>query len=598
MARFTADFIPLSGNDLFNMSGEMPPSLRVIMNVPEDIDAGMFKFDAGQGSATAKERFENQDKLKNLLIERYRNLAQVRLAAIRRNKNLGIISIYRQQVELDQGVVMDYESLWGRECVTLIFSEELVRHLVLEAENGGFMLVLYKTNEIAVVEITKKGEFNTKLKRKLKKSSWKKPPAWDTWYTVNKPSFFLNTVQMKISKDFHVLSLPIKIKDGVISLPDTLEQRPVYNVLDTIHKFAEASTPLTTVVTGNIGWTPPAEFGPTGCLVINGSDKTVYNEYGDKFQWTAKTGVVRVSTKVNTFPFFVQPGSPFAYGNWKMVGTNYFMNCVETDGARWGPVWFSSQSPSDINYFAASPWTDAQLASYLDFISQPRPPGGGMIPSWLIRFGPDDSGVDGAAIWVSFLYENTSSGSTISKMGVFSQSKGIDKVTPTSFAVTSVVSWVGGNEFVSHVNYNGIKIDMHSAIIEPSTGMQTFPFPYALGSEPSKMFYRTETWTDSDHWKNTYHTPYETWDSPQFASFVNPDDPDPFGLYYDAYFTGWLQVSNGKHLIQGYLKEGKKRLFLDKVEAGTKLAKAIDCDLEDIVTVILSVKLSDIEKLK
>jgi hypothetical protein len=178
MSRFSADFIPLSGADIFDMSGSMPPSLTVIMNVPEDVDAGFFKFNKGgdEPDATAHERFVNQDKLKKLLIERYRNLAQSRLWAMRRDKHLGVTDTSYRIIELAQGVTMQYANLWGMEYVTLIFSEGLVRELLVEAIGGGpCLLVLYGGNEIAAVPMifVRSGAFNAAVyKRTLHDSNW------------------------------------------------------------------------------------------------------------------------------------------------------------------------------------------------------------------------------------------------------------------------------------------------------------------------------------------------------------------------------------------------------------------------------------------
>jgi hypothetical protein len=171
MARFAADFIPLNGNDLFDMSGEMPPSLRVIMNVPNDVDAGLFRWTRGGDDIETKVRFENQDRLKQILIERYRDRCQKTLWGLRRNKSLGVIDVVHQWVEIDDGVIMSYNSLWGREHVTLIFSEPLVRKLVEAISGGLYMLVFYGGNQIAVIPMSSLPKPSVGQTRTLK-SSW------------------------------------------------------------------------------------------------------------------------------------------------------------------------------------------------------------------------------------------------------------------------------------------------------------------------------------------------------------------------------------------------------------------------------------------
>ena len=51
-------------------------------------------------------------------------------------------------------------------------------------------------------------------------------------------------------------------------------------------------------------------------------------------------------------------------------------------------------------------------------------------------------------------------------------------------------------------------------------------------------------------------------------------------------------------MIHGYIKNGEKRLYMDGEEKGSALATAIGCSLDDIATVIMGVKISDIQNLK
>lgn len=149
MARLTADFIPLDSTDIFDMTGEMPPQLRVYFHVPPEYQEVFFQIDTDMTSEERKVWYENQNDLKEVIIALYRGKAQTRLAGIRQNKNIAIIGHYRQEVELDTGVMMEYTSLWGREYVSLIFDERLTRKLLEKLGiNVMCLLVLYETDKI------------------------------------------------------------------------------------------------------------------------------------------------------------------------------------------------------------------------------------------------------------------------------------------------------------------------------------------------------------------------------------------------------------------------------------------------------------------
>lgn len=121
--------------------------------------------------------FENQDRFKDLIIDRYRNSVQGRLANVRRGKNLSELGIYRQQIELDAGVTMEYTSLWGREYVTLTFAEWLVKRLLqklMKEEANQCMLVLYGEDRIMAFYMSDvyEGKFNNPCYKARMKTPW------------------------------------------------------------------------------------------------------------------------------------------------------------------------------------------------------------------------------------------------------------------------------------------------------------------------------------------------------------------------------------------------------------------------------------------
>lgn len=202
MARLASDFLPLNGTSFFNMTGEMPPQLRVLLHIPEDFQEMFSTRQDFWEKDEAQAWYENQDRFKNIIIERYRNMVQGRLANVRRGKNLSEIGIYRQQLELASGVTMEYTSLWGREYVTLTFAEWLVRKLVeqiMKEEANQCLLVLYGDDKIAAFYMSDvyKGEIKTPIYKARMKTPYEDVEAGKQYPTVQellaKDKLFTNT---------------------------------------------------------------------------------------------------------------------------------------------------------------------------------------------------------------------------------------------------------------------------------------------------------------------------------------------------------------------------------------------------------------------
>lgn len=446
---------------------------------------------------------------------------------------------------------------------------------IVDAQFGKVLLVLYGMNKIAAVKISKTGKFTVASKKTLVSSSWHNP-HWSYWFSGNvwdKPTFFLPTSQIKISNTMHAMSSCIKIVDGVISVPENMEQRPVYNVADTILKFAESSTPETDY----FGLSAEA-FGPSTPPMLNGAGNTVYNENGDKFDWS-KTGIVRSSAGTSQFPDGFDGGA----SSWGWIAS------VDTDGGRYSRVYvYNHESSNDFVY----PFSDAQSEAESNW--RRNFPSAWDHPVYLYYYGPTNADFTGQ---VAPRYNRngaeSGSSSVTARMAVYKKSGSIDQIASSPITVTESYTYNDSSLYNWSINYAGITTTTQS-IVGPWRDVSVMAFPHATGTETSKMFYRIEEIV-SPQWRYTYHTPYETWTTPDinFSDFTTS-----LYRFYDPFYSGWLQVSDGEHLIQGYIKEGKKRLFLDGVEAGSSLAAAIGCNLEDIVTLFLGVEMSDIKKLK
>lgn len=452
---------------------------------------------------------------------------------------------------------------------------------------GKYLLVLYGTNKIAKVSISDSGKFKLVSAKTLAQSSWGYP-LWDNWFdpTNNQPKYFLKTAQLKVSKTLHALTVPLKISNGVITSQDNPEQRPVFNVADTIHKCANSTAPLTTNNPNNFAiigvdgaLTSGDLFTPIGAdPIINGKDNYLYNEVLDKFE--AQTGGIK-RTEEKVF-------EPFANSSWWPTHGSDTPSSITIDGGRWGKPFYDhltiyapfSNLPS---MTAGTRWyTGAQYDKWVQFLNEANPYGFGVA---IYVFGPGDADFNG-------FYERIDLGTTLSvstKVMIYSKTNGLDVIETPSVEWSISFNDVTATTVTNGISLTSTQVDDYFALNASDTHLyEPIYFPYQTSS--GGMYYRIShlyTWDGQGY--GEYHTPYETWST--------PDIPHP-PSYLDPYFQGWLQLSNGKRMIQGYLKNGQKRIFMDGVEAGTALAAAIKCDVNDIVTMFMDVKSTDISKLK
>lgn len=425
---------------------------------------------------------------------------------------------------------------------------------------GGVMLVLYETNKIATVTISEAGEFTVGVKRTLEQSSWAKPDWWDDWWdTTPISSFYLKTAQLKLSSTFHPTTCSIKIDDHVISVPsDTLEQRPFYNVADKLNGYAECSTP-----SYDEGY-EAGSFGPSNDPIINGKNNFVWNEYGDKFQWTKANGITRVSVGAVEWPWDYE---------WDTL------SAVDDTGGRWSKV-DVLQWDTLVNSGWVSPWTLTQSDAYDYYLYDVL---GGYGPIFMYRFGPGDSDFTGSGVGDSGAGSWETSITT--KIAVHTKANGLDVLSLPEITVYASYSY-DWEVRTMYINYNGIEASYSTD--NPSFVAYTYQFPYATASTNSGMYYLVIDNTYGGDHSGTYYTPYESWVVTPASNVFDKNTA----------YDGWLQVSDGKHMIQGYIKNGTKRLYLDGADKGADLAAAIGCDLEDIITVLMGVKPADVAQLK
>lgn len=459
------------------------------------------------------------------------------------------------------------------------------------------LLVFYGTNQIAALKINGVNKFKLVSKKTLAQSNWANPNPGiqDDWEYRRTPSYILYTAQMKLSPTFHPFTVSLKIDNGVVTVPNTWEQRPFYNVADTILKYAECSTP--SYDSGGYG-TDPYYFSHSNCPIINGTSECVFNEYLDKFVPTTD-GIKKVGTG---------PAIPnhTTYAPHSLNNDFIYIYpplSISADGLRCGPIFYAGGNFETgwtyTGQFAYVPaYTAAHDSAIMDLnqamedwaYSAPRRstlqsyyyvgPGDSCATDWYPIEEPGDYSNSYSMTTKSMIYGTTGK---LDKLELYNDT--LDAWATNAFETTTGTLTYKGS---THTTYNG------DATYTWESWIIGLPFPYNTGKtwDKSYMLYYLDTVVDGqpqDDYTIEVTTPYETWSATYQEYWVD----------YASIYDGWLQLSNGVYLIQGYVKKGvDKRIWMNGVEVGSTIASTIGCALADIVTMILDVKASDVSKLK
>jgi len=636
MARFVADFLPLKGTDIFDMSREMAPQLRVYLQVPPEFDESYFKYNEGGSNIERKTFFENQDKLKELLIERYRSVAQNRLHAARRNKNNGVISVYKQNIDLDNGVTMEYVSLWGREYVTLNFAEWLVRKLLekIEKKGGRRIVILYGSNQYAhasMDDFNRVGFAAKFTKVTVKQSSWGAPSWWSAYETFGiAGGWFISTVQMKFSNNFHALFFKGEFINGVMNAANIVEHAQhmcVSNTLNSLFTQVKSNAPLAI-------W-----HGDT--MQINGAGNKVYDRNGTEYsivdgrltitrqgnilwgEWNwFHSGTVSSPYSHETAIFFrpddtfndMPPGAWFQQdiGNW--ANSAPFFNYMEADGSRYGERVLASTGFSGKTIF-----TSAQVNS-LDYGAAQH------VSVWSETCGPGDGDASislqlptefhyynqfGFEYFHEFYYPSASVSGTL-RVPKYVKSGGLDKIEFDDFPMTASTSCSplafenGGSSKptqyqcswnVSSLGATVAKAGPYSVAnnigwVQSFSVQNANPFPAYVGT---KWVCEYEIAFDEGG-PPYYHQQSSVTTGLQTITHTGSDT-----LHGVINVTGLCHCSNGKRVLQVYalskpLQPATRYAALDGVDVTSELAGIIG-SMGAFRAAFLDIKLSDLENI-
>lgn len=546
MSKFPAAFLPISlSTDLFDNRGLGAPVTRINVHLPAEF---VGNPEPGAVPPYTLKQVDPQllSEIQSAVVRKYGAAARQYLGAFRQGRDIAGLGVVTRMASLDLGVGVRWKSQMGSEYLDITVSPEVVRNLIGE-ESGLYMLVLYGDNQIAYVSMddiaNPAGKFEY---RRLEESRWETPEWWTILWGF---PMRLCTNQVKLSNQWNALSSNIQISsDGVISVPTLLDQTPMYNVSDTLLRSAQSTTPYSdyygapsTDLSGFLYSFPP---------MFNGSGATVYNSRGDKFTWTEDNGVQRESVFSDNF----YDGYNITYA-------------ISTDGGRYSDVApFSDGWP--VWGMLNNAITNAQNTALQTEVASPT-----RRYIYSLGPGPSDYSIDKAD--GSAGDKNLSGTSYLQTYEKDSINK-IDKLNVSSCAVSFDYYDLTPFYELTMTNYWG-----YSAI--QSTGpwtwlLGTIQFPYALGTGPEDIYIFYSK--DDTHY---LRTPYARHDVSSTSNL---------------FIISWIHLSNGKHLLQGYVWDGGTELWLDRVAYGDTLAAAIGCKVDDIRTIFFDIKLDDIRKLK
>lgn len=140
MSRFTSDYLPLTSDNQLKYTGEIAPNSRIKMEVPPEY----------QGNPDADEHL---NKVRETIVSRYHGKAERALRVFRQDMAVGSTGATERKAKIDEHVFVEYVNQFGREQYTLNISEGLVRE-VSEELNPLCLLVLHSGGRITAIPMS------------------------------------------------------------------------------------------------------------------------------------------------------------------------------------------------------------------------------------------------------------------------------------------------------------------------------------------------------------------------------------------------------------------------------------------------------------
>lgn len=546
MSRFPAQFIDMTiERGLFDHTGALPPVTKLSIELPPEYRE---KPEFGAVAPYSDGGVDQQvlADIQSAVMREYGGTARRLLNAFRQDVGLGDLSVNGRKAMLGEGVGMSYVSQFGNEAIRIHVSQEGVRKLVGQASDGCMLVVYQAGGQTAVAAIPmKKIDAPTTNDIIYKK---KLGLGIDDLFSGG----YGATIQAKISNDVHVALCPIHIGlDGVVSVSKTdsnFTKEFYYNTKNSLLKNAEM----------------PGFVGSYNTVLLNWTDRTVFDTLGNKIKFTKDTISVTAASDTSIRADFVT-GSGGLYSS----GTLYTNGVPIVSGGGWfnsstASQWASLNSSGPYVYGIWSGPGLNDFHSSQDYQSPPYP-----------SFHDNSYSLTAPYYYLSYsinggldkLELNTETGSLTARNRYFGLMDQLQSGDGSMWGLTTsyVDDFLGGHGSVE--NYKEITL---------------YPI-YGFGTGLNDNWVVTHDWYNSNY---ILYTP--------FGTILNGTDP-------------WLNFfsANGKTTITGFLYHDSLsydpiyKIYKNKVDWGDKLVSALGVSgVDQIAFLLLDINLSDIKKLK
>lgn len=517
-----------------------------------------------------------------IVFAKYRGLALARINAFRKGYVGGVVAIvYRHQTLVD-GVDIYYENQSGREYVTLVFDARVVEEALEESGGGRMMLILHNGNRITAVPMSRLDNLSraTASYSATLRSSWgnylyevNQLRLGDTYSVVRSGIHFSDDAILVGTGQVFVVSddVPDYISNAVEVAGDMLmngSRNMIYAGAGQLRYAPDTNALMLSSTTGESGdavdasgtwYLPTSDANSTTyytCSVVRNSAKRASPPTIRVSREEAQSTPVSVPFSSQGWSFNITAGPAIQDGSllglcgqaWIITptptsssGTATAMNVVSSfDGISLGQRIFTPEVTSvtsDPRYIITEVKTYRQSQVRWDHWPPPKgdgrsgveTAGGGTIVSQRLSPTPDSGGgAEGGGVGEAFFcdwYIGPFDGATGGAFG--SSDDSIDAVVAQVVANLNVEA-CGGPCLVSYSlspsqAYVTTGTQVRFTVSGDLSSVRVYPFPYAV---EGKLYFQIDQQIYTPHGK-TY--------SGQPATLV-----------------GWMNVTNGRHLLQGY----------------------------------------------
>lgn len=547
MSSFPSRLVDLAvPRELFDHAGEMPPAFKMVIELPSEY------FDQPAPGATPPYTSSQVDnnklvEIQTAVMRQYNSVARRVLNSFRQDVGLSDNQVHMRTSLLGNGVGMKYASQFGNEAIAITVTAKAVRELMGGTEDL-YMLVLYWNGSTTSVAAINMNDINSPVGKVKVNKKTKSVVNTGTTYDFSATMICnVGGAQFKIAKDLHVIASYVKFgSDGSMSVSSDGSEIYYYNA------FNSLLNPITAFADPALLATAPK---------VNYSGKIVYDNSGNKIDFTLAT------------PAASRPRSWVLYPqNVAAIGStgglySYVSRFSRIDGISLNTLNHVSPYISD----AQNTTWDASRFSISTFVLNGSA-------------GPEESDTSyTAGVYSGGVGSTTADISQ--KVMVYSNDGNLDRITLSSFGGTTSSSVNAGlgtrSTTLTYLGLSGHQ-DIDLGFLPFDKSDINFDGSYVLGTTLSDILVAY----------------YDEEDGFYSAQTTNE-------ILSAGFLKTKLFAANGKTFLRLFfyddITDGTKwKLYKDRTNYGPKLLSAVPeiGDLSNLITIILDIKKSDIDKLK